>query len=577
MSYSDYGIQIPAGKISGEVTTLCPECSHTRKKSKEKCLGVNLDKKVWRCNHCGWSGFLKPEKIEYKKPTWHNKTELSDKVVKFFEDRGISQGTLKKTKITESVEWMPKAQKETLTINFNYFRNDELINIKYRGQNKDFKMYKDAELIFYNLDSIKDSDECFIVEGEMDALSLIESGYLNVVSVPNGATLGTNNLTYLDNCFEYFLNKKLIYLALDNDQAGRKLRDELGQRFGLEICKYIEFKDCKDANECLVKYGIQGIIESKNAAKDFPIEGVFTISDIDYEINDLYDFGLDKGVSTGIDGFNLNFVKGYITTITGIPNHGKSDFLDNICLHLKLNAGWNGAFYSPENKPTQLHFAKIARKITGKSWDGEHRLSKGELNDVKDFLNNSFWFIKPEKDFTLDSILKSVRQLKQRYGLDFFVIDAWNKLEHKYSESETKYVSESLDKLAIFCEVNNVHCFLVAHPRKINKEKDGIKYQVPVLYDIAGSAHFYNKSDNGICVYRDFENKKTMVFIQKVKFSHWGEIGCAEFNYDLNSGRYFRDYNDKKSLLNRKQSSLYEEMQEYVNNKNKSDNEFTIF
>lgn len=575
MTYADYNIQIPFGKTTGEVTAICPNCSHTRKKSKEKCLGINLDKKVWRCNHCNWSGFLRPEKVEYKKPEWYNKTELSDKVVKFFEQRGIRQETLKRAKITESVEWMPKAQKEVQTINFNYFRNDELINVKYRGAGKDFKMFKDAELIFYNLDGIKDQEECFIVEGEIDALSLIEAGYHNVVSVPNGATTGSNNLTYLDNCYEYFLDKKLIYLCLDNDIAGRALRDEIGQRLGLEICKHIEFKDCKDANECLVKYGINGIIESKNAAKDFPLEGVFTVSDIDYDIDDLYENGLDKGVSTGIDGFNLNFVKGYITTITGIPNHGKSDFLDNICLHLKLNAGWNGAFYSPENKPTQLHFAKMARKIIGKSWDGENRLSKGELYDVKHFLSDSFWFIKPEKDFTLDSILKSVRQLKQRHGLDFFVIDAWNKLEHKYTDSETKYVSESLDKLAVFCEVNKVHCFLVAHPRKINKEKDGTKYQVPVLYDIAGSAHFYNKSDNGICVYRDFETKKTVVFIQKIKFSHWGEIGSCEFNYDIASGRYTTGiYTDSLNWL-RKENNYKSLIDEIDNSQENS--KFDIF
>ena len=80
-------------------------------------------------------------------------------------------------------------------------------------------MHKDAELIFYNLDGIKDADTCYIVEGEMDALSLIQAGIKNVVSVPNGATISTNNLSYLDNCFEYFINKKEIILWVDNDIA----------------------------------------------------------------------------------------------------------------------------------------------------------------------------------------------------------------------------------------------------------------------------------------------------------------------------------------------------------------------
>ena len=122
------------------------------------------------------------KKIEYKRPEWTNRTDLSEVVVKWFEQRGISQQTLTSQKVTESTEWMPKANKEVLTINFNYFRNDELINIKYRAKDKDFKMHKDAELIFYNLDGIKDADTCYIVEGEMDALSLIQAGIKNVVS-----------------------------------------------------------------------------------------------------------------------------------------------------------------------------------------------------------------------------------------------------------------------------------------------------------------------------------------------------------------------------------------------------------
>jgi twinkle protein len=165
-------------------------------------------------------------------------------------------------------------------------------------------------------------------------------------------------------------------------------------------------------------------------------------------------------------------------------------------------------------------------------------MSWQEVQMCEKALNNNIWFVKPDKDFTLESILEHVKQLKLKHGVDCFVIDAWNKLEHKHNgTNETKYIGESLDKLAIFCELYNVHCFLVAHPRKINKDKLSGKYELPTLYDVAGSANFYNKTDNGIAVYRDAENK-TWVYVQKVKFSHWGEIGCSEFTYHKSSGRY---------------------------------------
>ena len=576
MDYADFGIQIPYGKHTGETTTTCPKCSHTRKKSKDKCLGVNLDKKVWRCNHCNWSGFLKNEiqKVEYKKPIWTNKTELSTKVVKWFETRSISQNTLLKAKITDSIEWMPQSQKDENVIQFNYFRNDELINIKYRNAKKQFKLFKDAELIFYNLDGIYKNETCFIVEGEMDALSLIEAGINNVVSVPNGATITTNNLTYLDNCYDYFLDKKEIILWLDNDTAGRKLKYDLAERLGFERCKFIEIEDCKDANEYLIKYGLNAVITVQSKSQYFHLEGVYTISDVSNEIDDMYINGLDKGVCTEIPNFNLNIVKGYLTVITGIPSHGKSDFLDYICLQLRMKHNWRGCFYSPENRPTQLHFSKLVRKISGKHWDGFNRISIEEVNEIKQYLDKYVWFLKPEKDFTLTSILNQIKAIKQRYGLEYFVIDAWNKIEH--ADDKTSYIGKCLDEIVTFCEINNVHCFLVAHPTKIKKNINTGKYEVPTLYDIAGSANFYNKADNGICVYRDFEEQKTYVHIQKIKFDHWVTESCAVFTYDVKSKRYQSDTPDLGSWLNPK--SLYNEMIEYVNGKPKEDlTEFDIF
>jgi twinkle protein len=540
--YANYGITIPNGKYAGEVQTTCPQCSHTRKKKTDKCLSINLDKRVWRCNHCEWRGYLKTEKEvkTYVKPVWKNNTQLSEKLVKWFEKRGIRQNTLLDARITEGWEYMPQIQKECNTAQFNYFKDDVLINVKYRSAEKHFKLFKDAELIFYNLDGIKDQRECYIVEGEMDALSFIEAGLKNVVSVPNGANLNTNNLAYLDNCIDYFANMDLIHLAVDNDIAGRKLRDELAERFGKYRTDYIEFKDCKDANECLQKYGINGIIESIGKPIKFPLEGIFTISDIDYDINDMYENGLDKGLDLKIDGFDLTIAKGYITTITGIPSHGKSDWVDNMCLHARMNGNWSGAFYSPENKPTQLHFSKMARKLIGKHWDGNNRINDVELRLAKEYLDRKMWFLKPEKDFSLTSILNMVRDLQQRYGIDYFTIDAWNKLDN--GNDDTYLIGKHLDQLAMFSEDNKIACFLVAHPRKMPKGDNG-KYNVPTLYDIKGSSTFYDKTDNGIAVYRDFDLGLTTIYRQKIKFDHWGTEGFSEYTYDKISKRYIHNGN----------------------------------
>ena len=537
---------------SGENVTTCPVCSHTRKKKIAKCFGYNVSKGVGRCNHCGIvlveknENIQKPTKIDFKRPEWKNNTNLSDGVVKWFKERLISQRTLLELNITESVEWMPQISKKAKTINFNYFRFGELINVKYRDRDKNFKLYKDAEKIFYNLDAVIDSKEIIIVEGEMDVLALTECGIKNAISVPNGATdKGNINTDYLDNCIDLFDNDCKFIIATDNDSVGIRLRNELARRLGYENCSYVNFKDCKDANDCLIKYGVGGVLEAIENKIEFPIVGVFTAGNIKSQIYDYYNNGLPKGCGVGmleIDRF-IRFQEGYLTTITGIPGHGKSEFLDFLLCRLNVSHGWKTALYSPENHPLELHFSKFAEKMIGKPFEGTNRINQNELDFLIKYHSDNFYFINPDDDFTLTNILNSVKQLVKKKGVKAFVIDAWNKLDHKYNTNETQYISQQLDEIVKFCERNQVHCFLVAHPTKIRKDDKGL-YEVPNLYSISGSANFYNKTANGITVYRNLDTGLSEIYIQKVKFKHWGETGSVHLAWDKTNGRYYKGMPD---------------------------------
>ena len=560
MWFTELNIILPNGRISGEAVTLCPKCSHTRKKKTDKCLSVNLDSKVWNCHNCGWKGKHfepKPTEVIYTKPTWSNKTELSDKAVKWFENRSIRQNTLSKARITEGLEFMPQKAKECNTIQFNYFLEGVLTNVKYRTGDKAFKLHKGSELIPYNIDSLQGATECYITEGEIDCLSLIECGYEPVISVPNGANPKTNNLGYLDRFVDLFDAIQKIYICVDNDLNGRQLRTELAYRLGIEKCVYVEFETYKDANELLIAKGIQGVQTAINNAKDFPLEGIVFIDDI---TNDLYDLkinGLKQGDKIGLANFDqkLSFVRGYITTITGVPGHGKSDFVDQIVLGLMINHGWKTTYFSPENRPTQLHVSKMIRKIMGKHFN---ECSNYDIEMCTKFIKEYISFVQPDKDLNLTNILANVLRLKRKYGLDAFVIDAWNRLEHIYDkgENETKYIGKQLDELDRFCMINNLHCFLVAHPTKLRRDKTTGRTERANLYDISGSANFFNKTANGLGVYRSFDNDDVEVDILKVKFSHWGEVGSVKFGYHKPSGRYVDVFNDLQPWIQYKQQQM---------------------
>lgn len=543
---SELGINLK-GRTAGDFKTQCPKCSDERKNKRDACLSVNITEGVYNCHHCGWSGGVaaKLEKKTYVVPEFNN-TQLSDKTLEWFLKRGISKATLIRFGITESVEFMPQEGKEMNCINFNYLKDSKPVNVKFRDAKKNFKLVKGAELIFYNLDSLLDSDEAIICEGEIDCLSFHEAGLYHAVSVPNGASKGSQKLDYLDNCWKYFEGKKKIIIATDGDEPGIALREELARRLGKERCFIFQYpEECKDANDVLVKGNATALKNCMNYLLEYPVEGIKCVEDIDDQINIIFKNGYPKGQPIGFHSLDklITWRAGELTAVTGIPGSGKSEFVDQIMVKLAVLHDWKWAIFSAENQPEELHFAKLAEKYVGKQFynpSGEYKMDWEELHKAKQFINDRFYFVNiDEKNITLDGLLEKARELVLRKGVNGFLIDPWNYVEHKipFGYTETQYISEALTKISRFTKVNNIHIITVAHPTKISKGEDG-KYRVATMYDIAGSAHWFNKIDNGISVYRDFETGAVDVHIQKIRFKFIGKIGKASFEWDKFTGRY---------------------------------------
>jgi twinkle protein len=544
MGFHEYGIIIK--RASGQVKTKCPKCSHERKKKNETCLSVNIDEGVWNCHNCGWNGSLKKQNSYMENKTYiipKEKESISQypvNVLEWFADRGISEQTIKENRIVIDMEYMPQMNKEVNTIQFNYYRDSKLINIKYRDSNKNFKLVKDAEKILYGLDHILGRKKVVIVEGEMDKLAFYESGIKYCVSVPNGAS--NMKMEYLKDFPE---NVEKVYIAVDNDEAGQKLEDELSRRIGRDICYRVTYPEgCKDINDVLINYDKSEVSKCLNKAQPYPLEGVLSVNDFDIDIDNLYENGLKKGLTVNHNNFDnlFSFATSQLTVVTGVPTHGKSNFLEHICMRLSCQHGWKFGVFSPEHYPMQLHFSVLAEKLIGKSFrkiTRYNRMSKSELHLAKNFISNHYHWIRPDGDvYTIDSILDAAKGLIRRYGINALILDPYNKINADIgNQSETNYINKFLTKLTIFKQKYDIHIFLVAHPRKMSKRDDGM-YDVPSLYDVAGSANFYNQVDNGMTIYRDFKNQITSVYIQKVKFRHIGELGEAQFKYNLQNGRY---------------------------------------
>ena len=530
----------------GKKQGICPLCSHTRKpkNQKAKCASYDWERGLGTCHNCNTSFqlhtykrkgnadkvYVKPKVTEYKKP--------DSKVVEWFKTRGISQETLADLKVSEGPEYMPQTGKTENAIKFNYFMGGELINIKYRDGRKNFKLFKGAEKVFYNIDSIVGYEYCVIVEGEMDVLALHQSGITNAISVPNGATLNTNNLDYLDNCIDYFEDKEKIILAVDSDEAGQALQTELIRRLGSEVCYIAKFDDCKDANEYLLKYGPEELSKVISGAKPVPLENVTTFRDVEEEVSDFVKNGFKPGFQIGLANFDRIFstYTGQFITVTGIPSSGKSDFVDQMCVGYNQNYGWKVAFASPENAPTYLHAHKLMRKVW-QDMPTSADIKTDKWNQVADHVNNNFFFIDMER-YTLESVLKKGAELVKRKGIKCLVIDPFNKVRDIDCNSEdvNRYTMEYLTKIEMFAKKFDVLVFIVAHPTKMYKGSDG-QIEEPTMYNIKGGGEWYDASYHGLLVHRNYEEKTVKAKVLKVKFQNLGENGAeAHFKWEPKSG-----------------------------------------
>ena len=541
-NFNQYDLDV--GKREG----VCPLCSHNRKpqNQKAKCAMYDWERGLGTCMNCNEVFQLHTFKRKsdtlklYTKPEWHNKTDLSDNVIKWFESRGISQKTLVKMKITEGVEFMPQTGKSENTIQFNYFINNELINIKYRDGRKNFKLVKGAEKVFYNIDRTIGHDYIVIVEGEMDALSFVESGIEPVVSVPNGATINNTNLDYLDSCIDYFETKEKIILAVDADEAGLALKQELIRRLGAERCFTVEFGVHKDANEFLMENGRSNLAGVITKAKPVPIENVVTLKDINEELEEFIYEGFKPGYQIGLNNFDSIFstYTGQFITVTGVPSSGKSDFVDRMVVGYYLKYGWKTAFASPENKPTFLHTHKLIRKIGG--WmPNKDDIGTERWNNVISKVNDNFYFIENER-YDLDAVLSKGAELVKRKGIKCLVVDPYNKVKMQGASAMSipDATMEYLTRIEAFAKKYDVLVIIVAHPTKMYKKEDGT-IDEPTMYSIKGGGEWYDASYHGLLVHRNYEQKTVKVKVLKVKFQNLGENQAeAHFKWDHISGDY---------------------------------------
>ena len=565
MAYSPYNwdkIGVDVSKIRNN-KTFCPKCHHLRTNKRDTSLYCNLTTGVYKCfySNCDFKGCVadKPQyktQREFVKPL-PRLQKLSDNVVKWFETRGISNNTLLRMKITEYTE--TRNDTSTKFICFNYFNDEKLINIKYRSADKKFRLSANAQLIPYNLDAAKNETELVWVEGEIDCLSCIEAGIFNVISVPNGAAGNNAKLEFIDNCWMDIEHIERHIIAVDDDEAGKKLKDALVYRLGANKCWFInypketvvddkgELRTCKDFNEVLVHFGTDKIKEILTNSEQPPLTGVYYASDVAEEIFDIYANGRVTGETTHYVELDKIFKwkRRDINLIIGHGNYGKTQYWIHLMLIKSIYDGWRWAIFCPENYPATDFYIDVIEMYIGKHIDNRlgNKMCVDELERGIKFFTDHFIYVYPDEGHDLETIHEIFRSLILRHGIDGFLIDPWNQLDHIIDNREDLYLSKALKEIKKFALENGVSYNIIAHPKTMQPNKDNELPEMKVWH-IAGGVMWNNKCDQIISIERpewhsDKTSGWTKVTTHKVKRRRTGgSLGECDFDYLIACSRY---------------------------------------
>lgn len=373
------------------------------------------------------------------------------------------------------------------------------------------------------------TDNKITVTGNCDVLSFAEQGILNVVSIPQGAS--ENKLECIENCYDFISKFETYILAVDNDDAGDKLKNTLLCRLGKEKCKVVNWKQYKDANEALIaEEKLQDFLS--NATEINP-DGIITFVDGFDEIYK-YNFEADKDFYyTGwskLDKF-LKIRTGHLMIVSGYPSRGKTTFTDNLIVNLTKKYGMKHLIASFESTMAS-HYNTLFEMFEEKPI----RFNKEELfNETYTMISEHFYRFDISRIWNIDEICERTELAVKKYGIKTLTIDPYNRLNNKIGDREDKYIGSILAKLCMLAKRLDILIIFVAHPKKPDGEK------VPNMYSISGSGDWYNMADYGIIVHRDRATNGELlntpkIIIEKIKNFTLGNPsgGVVELRYNLN-------------------------------------------
>ena len=470
---------------------------------------------------------------------------LSDRHIAALSERGLD---IELVAIKLGIGASPRLGGDAIGI--PYFDGALRVGCKHRTLTGEKRFTQDigSRQILWNLNVLRDptleAEPLVITEGELDAIAALQSGWPRAVSVPGGAPLeavgdeDAKKYGFLREAEALLKDCRSIVLAIDGDGPGANLRHDLAIRLGAHRCTWVHYPHgCKDLNDVLKHHGEAGVRTVLAGARPLQIDGYF-------ELDELPEIDPPRAHETGIAGLDRHYRLrlGDLAVVTGVPGHGKTTLINEICGRMAEKHGWRTVFASFEQVTQTDHRRALRTFHVGKL---EKHMTSQEKATADAWICRHFGFVVPSEDddVTLDWLLGVLKQAVLRKEAQIVAIDPWNEMDHTRPSDMTltEYTGFAIKQFKKFARRYRVHLIVAAHPAKMRRDADG-RYPTPSLYDISDSAHWANKPDVGIIVNRrDLSVNQTVIKVAKARYHAIGIPGEVQGAFNVDQARYTID------------------------------------
>ena len=504
-------------KIVGNELRLktCPYCQSTKDKD---TFAINLDTGMFNCKRSSCSahgnmitlhrdfgfslGSYADEYYDHSKPfrTFPrvDKPVPKDPAIAYMEGRGISKATCEKYHVT-----VKKDNDNILVFPF-YDNKNELTFIKYRktdfdpekDNNKEW-CFADTKPILFGMDQCNLENKTLIMtEGQIDSISVAEVGYENAVSVPTGK----NGFTWVPYCWDWLQNFDTLIVFGDKEGESITLLDEMTTRFN-GLVKHVrleDYKDCKDANDILRKYGanqVRTCIENAVPVEVKEIKDILDVKKVNLADLEKFNTGFQK-LNKIIGGFYM----GQVILLTGERGQGKSTLASQFGT-MAVKAGYNTFFYSGELMDwyfrnwldLQVAGDRHINKIRNPYGDYDYSVDGNVYPSIEQWYGGKIKIYDNNiiQEDEHDDLLETIEKAITRYSCRVILIDnLMTAMEDNIAADLNRQQTAFVRNLTRIAKRFNVLIFLVAHPKKNQTGKFNFTND-----DVAGSSNITNLVD----------------------------------------------------------------------------------